>query len=489
MANTLWPGEWLRAAAARYARRPARCTANTSQDFATLYRGTCQRAAFYRRAGVRSQRMMAVVTRDATALTNAIYLGLALGTPVFPLDPRREDAARLLTEAGVSQGIADAGLVDRLPTHIPWYPADALSEPPEALGGGLAADACPLAADAVHIVLATSGTEGRARAVMLSGAAIAASVRRSIRWLTLGAGDRWLACLPMHHVGGMAIVLRTLCAGAGIVVHNGFEPAAVWDDVVRRRITHLSLVPAMLWRLLEHGGDRPPPPTLRCVLLGGSGASEQVIERALAARWPIWVSYGMTETCSHIALARVGREHWRPGHVGTVLPGVRVELVDESGRPVSGVGRLRVSGPMLMAGYATGDGIRGEGLNSAGAFLSADLGAIDRAGALQVVGRADDMLVSGGRNVHPCEVEHRLLGCPGVEDVAVSGRTDPVWGDVLVALVVGAVETRELDRWCRDNLPSSERPRAFRRVQSLPRNALGKLERGRLYRLVSSCET
>lgn len=326
----------------------------------------------------------------------------------------------------------------------------------------------------VELCIATSGTEGEAKAVMLSGDNLQASVQASLSRLPLGRGDVWLNCLPLHHIGGMAILFRCAAAEAAVLLHEGFAPAQVWADLEKYRVTHLSLVPAMLARLLEASREGPPPAALKHVLVGGGPLSATLARRARLAGWPLCVSYGMSETGSQLATLSPLPDDWQPGQVGVPLPGFEVELLNEEGRPAAGVGRIRVRGAAVMAGYANSLGQPGLGLEQ-GWFTSGDLGSVDAQGRLTVLGRHDDMLVSGGVNIHPQAVEEVLKRCPGVEDAALTAVADEVWGDLLVAVVVG--DCSAMASWCREQLPSAQRPRRFAAIPTLPRNALGKLER------------
>lgn len=328
----------------------------------------------------------------------------------------------------------------------------------------------------IELLIATSGTEGEAKAVMLSGENLQASVQTSRSRLPLGPGDVWLNCLPLYHIGGMAILYRCAEAGATVLLHEGFDPQRVLADLEKYRVTHLSLVPAMLARLLEAGREAPPPATLKFVLVGGGPLSAMLAQRARRAGWPLCISYGMSETGSQLATLSSMPEGWQPGQVGSPLPGFEVEILDEAGRPTAGTGRIRVRGAAVMAGYANPLGQPGLGLDR-GWFLSGDLGSLDAQGRLTVLGRHDDMLVSGGVNIHPQAVEETLKRCPGVEDAALTAVADEIWGDLLVAVVVGDCEEKALAGWCREQLPSALRPRRFASVPDLPRNTLGKLER------------
>ena len=320
----------------------------------------------------------------------------------------------------------------------------------------------------VALVIATSGSEGEPHGVMLSDASLDAAAAAANRHLPLAAGDLWLDCLPLHHIGGLAILWRCARAGAGVLLHDGFNAEAVAADLARQPVTHLSLVPAMLARLLETGAT--PPPSLRHVMIGGAALSQTLHDRAHAAGWPLNPSYGMSETAAQIATWTPADGPWHEGLVGRPLAGSEIALAAD--------GRIRVRGPQLMLGYLGGGGIDEDGWLTTG-----DLGEIDAFGRLTVTGRADDMLVSGGANVHPLIVESCLAACPGVRDVAVTGLPDPVWGDLIVALVVGEAAAKDLKTWCRARLPGAAQPRRIVHLASLPRNAAGKLERAALRRL------
>ncbi len=327
----------------------------------------------------------------------------------------------------------------------------------------------PLPPDTALIV-STSGSEGEPRAVLLGNAQLDAAAAGANARLGLRAGDLWLNCLPLQHIGGLSILWRCARAGAGVLLHDGFAAEQVAADLADHPVTHISLVPAMLARLLAIGAR--PPASLRVALIGGAALSRQLYDKAAAAGWPLFVSYGMSETAALIAAHAPDDGPWHEGLVGRPLPCHEIRIDDD--------GRIRIRGPQVMLGYADGSGV-----DSAGWLTTGDLGAIDADGRLSVLGRADDMLISGGCNVHPQEVETCLATCPGVDDVAVTGRPDPVWGDVVVALVVGPVEPGELFEHARRHLPTAAQPRRFQRVDQLPRNATGKLDRPALRQIAN----
>lgn len=364
-----------------------------------------------------------------------------------------------------------AGLPSANPAQLPHRLAKLLQQPE--LSGS------------AELLIATSGSTGEAKQVMLSEANLEASVRASRSRIPLGPGDIWLACLPLRHIGGMMIFYRCAEAGATVLLHQGFDAVRVRADMERHGVSHISLVPAMLARLLEGGA---PPSGLKYALIGGGPLSETLARRAQAAGWPICPSYGMSEAASQVATLAALPPDWREGMVGQPLPGVTVAIVDENNQRVTGEGRIRIRGPMVMAGYANAAGEAGHGLDDDGWFNTGDRGCIDACGNLLVLGRCDDMLVSGGVNVHPAEVEKLLLACPGVSDAAVTAVADETWGDRIAALLVGDADIEAIQAWSRENLPSHLRPRLFFAVPGLPRNPMGKLERSRLPALARSRE-
>jgi len=339
----------------------------------------------------------------------------------------------------------------------------------------------PVHFPAPALLIETSGSTGVPKAVMLSRETVRASAALTNDRLGLGVGDAWLGCLPPCHVGGLMIGYRCALAGATLVVHEGFDAAAVAEDLVHHRVSHLSLVPPMLDRLLAL--LPAPPPGLRVLLVGGQALSGTLARRALDGGWPLYLSYGMTETCSHVALSpRLGAPP-EPGQVGPLLPGMAVQC---SGTPAAPA-PIRLAGPLVMAGYAEGDRRPGAGLRD-GWFTTGDLGYVNPAGALVVLGRADQILVIGGEAVVPSRVEDRLLTAPGVRAVALVALPDPVWGHRLVLAYSGDLTPADLEAWCRAHLGDRERPRGFHRLAALPVLASGKPDLCRVRDLVVAAE-
>lgn len=417
-------------------------------------------------AGLANGGLVAVLTRDRRRMSLAVWLAFYAGLPVLPLDPERPVNRSLLQTLGIRQVVADEDI--DLPETVRMLPASTFDQIPSRAP----LEPSPRPPHEAHLLVATSGTEGRPKAVMLSAAALAASATASCRLFGLGAGDRWLCCLPVVHVGGLMILFRCARAGAAVELRQRFDPAVTADDLARGA-THTSLSPTMLHCVLDVSGDASAPATLRHVLIGGAPLPPALAARARAAGWPLSETYGMTETATHIALVDPATRELRP------LAGCEIDLVD-LGAATGEPGRLRLKGPTLMLGYANRDLTPGDGLDRSGGLLTADLGREAGDGMIRLVGREDDVIICGGLNIHPAEVEQLLAACPGIGEIAVTGRDDRVWGQQLAALFTGPASAAACAEWVARNLPGRFRPRAWQHVDALPKSALGKLERSRL---------
>ena len=311
-------------------------------------------------------------------------------------------------------------------------------------------------------ILFTSGTTGTPQPVVLTRANHEASAIASAWNLGVAPDDRWLCVLPLHHVGGLAILWRSVIYGTTVVLHERFDPETAVAAIASGEVTLASLVPTMLRRMRAAGMSAPGE--LRAILLGGGPVPRDLLEWAVAVGLPVLQTYGMTETASQIATLRAGEAVAHHGSAGRPLLGVELSIGD--GR------EILVRGPMVAPGAVEDDGWLHTG----------DSGHLDEDGFLHVEGRIDDVIVTGGENVGAAEVEDALLSHPAVADAAVAGRPDREWGEAVTAWVVLAthVPDRELAAHCRRLLAAFKVPKAFVRVDELPRNAAGKVVRARL---------
>jgi O-succinylbenzoic acid--CoA ligase len=314
--------------------------------------------------------------------------------------------------------------------------------------------AAPPTADVPVAVMHTSGTTAAPKPVVLTRRNFEASALGSAVALGLDPAERWLCPMPLTHVGGLSIPIRSAIYATTAVLHGRFDTDAVLSDLMApdRQITLVSLVPTMLARLLDAGLERPP--TLRWALLGGGPIAPALLERASAAGVPVAPTYGMTEACSQIAT------------FGWPLSGVDVR--------VAGDDEILVRGPIVSAGAVSDDDWLHTG----------DLGRFDDRSRLEIVGRKADTIVSGGENIAPVEVEAVLLEHPAVADAAVHPRADPEWGEAVVATVVLrdglSVGPEELRAHCATRLAGFKVPKEVTFTDRLPRTSSGKLLRRQL---------
>jgi O-succinylbenzoic acid--CoA ligase len=416
---------WLISAAAQHPLRPA--------VGATTYAELRDRAL--RVAGALRERGLSPGDRVALALPGGLDFAAALhgcflaGAVAVPIDLRLtpdEQARRMASVATTIDG-----------------PLDGPPAPPG-----------QLELDAVATLMHTSGTTSAARPVPLLYRNWLASALGSAVALGLDPRERWLCPMPLVHVGGLSILIRSAIYGTSSVVSERFDTDAALAALSssQERITLVSLVPTMLARLLDAGLENPP--TLRWALLGGGPIPPALLMRAKAAGVPVASTYGMTEGCSQIATH------------GWALPGVELELADD--------GEILVRGPTVSPAALAQDGWLHTG----------DLGARDEQGRLTIVGRRSETIVSGGENVAPAEVEAVLLTHPAVGDAGVFGRPDPEWGEAVVAAVVlrhgQRLDANEVRTFCAERLAPFKVPKAVEFLDALPRTQSGKLLRRKL---------
>ncbi len=397
---------------------------------------------------------------EAVAVLHAVSRARAV---LVPLNPA-------WTDFEVRRGLEAVGgatrVIDSLEQVVDWVGPDVRGEIGPDMEFGL-----PVPDELVSVVL-TSGSTGLPRPVGITHRNLIASADRVIQRLALKTDDRWLTSLSPAHVGGMTLIHRASVVACTLVTRPRFEASEVASLVDKGEITHASLVPVMLRRLLDERGNRKVPGSLRCLLVGGAPVPPAILDRALVMGYPISLTYGLTETTSQVATATPTEVRGKPGTVGQPLSGLelRIEQADAGGS-----GEILVRGPTVATPYLDNDGWLHTG----------DIGHMDDEGDLWVTGRKSDRIVTGGVTLEPAEVEAVIVHHPKVREVAIVGRMDAEWGERLVAVVVPEDVSRpptlpDLLEFARSRLGPAKRPRELKIVPSLPRTANGKLDRHRL---------
>lgn len=343
-----------------------------------------------------------------------------------------------------------------------------------------------LDSEATQAILFTSGTTGVPKGAQLTVRNFAASARASADNLGGDPEQRWLACLPLYHVGGLAMLIRCAWYGSGLILQEWFDPDQAIASMERDCVSHLSLVETALTQLLEARRPRPFPSSLKAALIGGGPASTELLLQARRASLPTLHTYGLTEATSQVSTEQPDESDGQTA--GRPLKGISVRVVGAEGSSVATgqPGEIEVRGPTVMRGYwgdpvATAAALRGDWLRTL------DLGSLDERGRLTVFARRADLILSGGENVYPAEVERALSSHPQIAAVAVVGQPDPRWGQVPIAAFVarqGRPPADELERHCRARLAGYKVPSRFVELPSLPRNLQGKLDRVAIRKLV-----
>jgi O-succinylbenzoic acid--CoA ligase len=414
---------WLPRAARRHPDRPA-INALTYADLLAEVDATAMRLAG---RGLRSGDRVAVALPPGDAFCVALHAILRIGAVAVPVDLRLGTRERDRVTEGTAATI-DGPIIGTPAAEARLRERHDL--------------------DAPAVVVHTSGTSGRPEPVELTYGNWLWSALASAVALGLHPAERWLCALPLTHVGGLSIVLRSAIYATTAVVHERFETERVLDALMAPDgPTIVSLVPTTLQRLLDAG--LRDPPALRWALLGGAPSTTALQGRAAAAGVRVAPTYGLTEACSQVTT------------LGAPLFCTRVAIAGDK--------EILVSGPTVAPSSGT-------------VLATGDLGEWSSDGALRIVGRKADTIISGGENVAPAEIEAVLEAHPGVVEAGVHGRADPVWGEAVVATVVADpdVDADELLAWCGARLASYKVPKAIAFTTALPRTGSGKLLRKEL---------
>jgi O-succinylbenzoic acid--CoA ligase len=372
------------------------------------------------------------------------------GPAILPLDPRLPKArVEALLEAFTPAAVQTPEGTER------WPHADRGPHAGPAGGDGT------VPAD-VAVVIATSGSTGEPKGVQLPAAALLHSARASLAAIGAGAGTRWLCALPVSHIAGLGVLARSLVAGTTPVATERLDPAQT--DLAALGCTHVSLVPTQLRRLLAAGADVAAFST---ILLGGAAVPGGLLASARAAGARVVTTYGMSETCGGCV------------YDGVPLAGVSVRTAPD--------GRIEITGPTLFTGYRGRPDLTRLAM-AGGWFVTADLGSLDGRGRLTVLGRADEIINTGGEKVVPAEVAAVLETCPGVREAVVIGEPDDEWGERVTAIVVPAdpadpPSLAALRAAVTGQMPHFAAPRALVLVAEVPLLASGKPDRTALQRL------
>ncbi|MBI3007759.1 MAG: AMP-binding protein [candidate division NC10 bacterium] len=492
----------LQASRADLAGKPALFFDDQAYTYADLQAASAAAADHLRARGISAGDVVGLILPNAPALVAHLFGILRIGATVLPLNPNLTPRElSLMLEDSRARAIVTTGdlalqlgrvrsLTPSLKEVIAVHPGRPLERaagtPGSRIGGS---------PDETAFLVYTAGTTGRPKGVMLTHRNVLANTAQVAERTGLAPADRVLHVMPLFHVNGLINnTILPLRVGASIVLRPRFDIGEFWGVVASFRPTYFTAVPTMFARLMDAWDGRADTSSLRFVRSGAApmaAALQRQVEERLAV--PVVLSYGLTEATCTCTMNPADPER-RVGSVGLALPREVVAVLDEGGRPrgPGEVGEVVVQGPNVMAGYlnapeATAQALRG------GCLYTGDLGYLDPDGFLFLTDRKKDLIIRGGENISPREVEEALLAHPAVAEAAVVGTPDREWGEEVVAFLVPrggrVLAVDEVQAFCRERLARYKVPRRIQVVPALPLTSLGKVDKARLRSLLTPDQT
>ncbi|WP_066371457.1 o-succinylbenzoate--CoA ligase [Neobacillus fumarioli] len=454
--------------------------------FKQLYDRSVETAGKLQALGIRKQQLVGVLLSNHLDTAVILYALQLLGAPAVMLNNRLTPAEIIwqLMDSTSSFLILDDSFADLEPIIHDQYPSLMTTVKSRLISGSSSipdiqneirlADLCT--------IMYTSGTTGNPKGVMQS--------YRNHWWSAIGAAlnlgitdsDCWLCSVPLFHISGYSMLMKCVIYGMPIVLHEKFDAEKTIEDIIAKHVTLMSVVPTTLTRIVDALKDRKLPDYFRCMLLGGGPAPLPLLEACVEKSIPVFQSFGMTETASQIVTLAPEYNLKKLGSAGKPLfpAEVRIELEDGSDAKAGQAGEIVVKGPNVTTGYLNRPEATKEKIRD-GWLYTGDIGYMDEEGFLYVLDRRSDLIISGGENIYPAEIEAVLLTHPDVVEAGVTGMDDPVWGQVPIAFTVLAegsgISAADLREYCLERLAKYKVPKEFYFTKELPKNASNKLLR------------
>jgi len=338
----------------------------------------------------------------------------------------------------------------------------------------------------IAVLMFTSGTSGKPKAVSLSYHNLFAAYKSGNSIFNYTKNDSWYLNLPLYHIGGFSILVRAILSGSSLIIPESNDCDSLKNNLNITKPTFVSLVPTQLKRICEN--EIIPNNELRAALIGGGFSDITLISNAVNLGWKIYKVYGSTETSAFITVLTPDDLALKPKSVGKPLSRVEINIFDEKRNilPVNAVGEIGIKAPSISNGYLNKDNDSNSKFSN-GFFLTGDFGSFDADGYLYLENRRTDLIVSGGENISPIEIENAISQFPGIDEVCVFGLLDKEWGEIVTAGITTIdkreINFSELQIFLKDKLPSFKRPKKYFQLKEFPKSAIGKIKRSEVKRL------
>ncbi len=505
--TSIYLPDWLTHSAQNHPDQLALKDQHTSWSFAELDRQATRMARQLASVGIQAEERIALLAANGLSYVTCVHALTRLGAILVPLNTRltRDELCWQLRDVRATLLLHDdtwAAQAHEIQQALPEIICATLEEQAyedELIIAQQVEAAVTLRTlidlDATQAIMYTSGTTGHPKGAIIT---------YGMQWwnaigsaLNLGhrGDDCWLACMPFFHIGGLSILMRSVIYGISVIIHQKFDALAVNRAIREERVTIISVVAIMLQRMLNaldaetgnaHGTQYPA--TLRCVLLGGGPAPQPLLEDCASRAIPVVQTYGLTEACSQAVTLAPEDALRKLGSAGRPLAPVQLRILHDGQEVLAGAsGEIFLKGPTITPGYAGQPEATAQALRD-GWLATGDLGYLDSEGYLYVLDRRSDLIISGGENVYPAEIEAMLLSHPAVAEAGVCGQGDTQWGQVPIAFVClhtqHTVTSTALMEYATQRLARYKQPRSIHIVAQLPRNSSGKLLRRELPKLL-----
>ncbi|BCL83033.1 2-succinylbenzoate--CoA ligase [Ktedonobacteria bacterium brp13] len=498
---------WLKRSAENIPTRPAISCEGRTLTFAQLDQQATLLAFQLATLGVHAGSRIAVLTGSGLPYVVCVHALMRIEAILVPLNLRltTEEQSWLVQDVNASLLIHDAQNAERahaLTTSLATLPHVAIgldTTTTTVTLSGIAPTEVALSEqitlDATQSIMYTSGTTGKPKGVVITYGMQWWNAIGSALNLGHNPDDCWLACMPLFHIGGLSILMKNVIYGIHISLHEKFDAEAVNTAIREERVTIISVVAIMLQRMLaaldkEQGipGQGRYPAALRCVLLGGGPAPQPLLEDCARRDIPVMQSYGLTESCSQAATLSPADALRKLGSAGRPLMPVQLRIINDDTLAAPGEpGTICLKGPTITSSYDHRPDATAATIHD-GWLSTGDIGYLDADGYLYVLDRRSDLIISGGENIYPAEIEAVLLAHHAVVEAGVCGRDEPTWGQIPIAFVHltadSTVTEQELLAHAARHLARFKLPQHIYSVAQLPRNSSGKLLRRELHTLL-----